>query len=116
MSTHTHTHTHFQNKIKAFELCEIYEYLQLRKKILGFQEQVQNSRGKRAIGVRAIKFYCINLHDIIFSDLLHVSFVMHQSFAAPATLWPRKCRGLQGFSTVVLPLRCPSSVVVVRGF
>ena len=36
----------------------------------------------------------------------------HQSFATPATLGPEKCHGLWGFSTVILPSRCPSRLVL----
>ena len=53
MSTHN---IYFHDKIRNFLLSQIrYSYLQLWKKILGIQERVRNSHGKRVIGVRAIE-------------------------------------------------------------
>ena len=54
MKTHN---IHFQNKIKALKLYQIniLIFAVMEKKNLGTQNRVRNSRGKRAIGVRAIE-------------------------------------------------------------
>ena len=53
MSTHN---SYFQNKICTLELSQIKILISaVIEKILESQEQVRNSRGKRAIGVRAIE-------------------------------------------------------------
>lgn len=41
---------------------------------------------------------------------------MHQSFATGATLGLRMCPGLEGLSTMILPLPCPGSAKVVWDF